>query len=217
MSTPDEPPLVVSADVIAERAGVALDAATRPVIERAVRDVQDDVEAHLGRVITPVTYTEDGLVRPPPGGDWDLQRYPLVEIVTVTAETDDAGQQTGLFTVTYRAGLDARADRDLRPILRYVTAHALAQPELARLWRADQPDGGRRATSLSVEGQSASYEYLTPAGTTAAGRRDTGGGLPTLESLDRWRIAGRRVFQRRGRPGPPWPHGGDREWVRWWP
>lgn len=214
----EPPPLVVTVTELARRLGITEDDTTRPVLEDAIRDTQDEVEAYLGRVITPARYTEEGLFPWPDG--WDLEHYPVVEVETAVAETDpETGQPNGLFTVTYTAGIDARGNRELRPILHYVRQHAMNAPAAAKLWREQQPDGGRRAKSVSAEGQSISWDYLTPSGGTEGGNKKEqgGGGLPTLKSLDRWRVAGRRVFQRRTLPRQPWPYSGDREWRRWWP
>lgn len=208
------PPLVVTVAELARRLEVTLDDTTRPVLEDAIRDTQDDVEAYLGRVITPAQFVEEHLY-PWPGG-WDLEHHPVVDVLSAVEETDDDGNPTGLFTVTYLAGLDARADRELRPILRYVRAHAMSLPPVVRLWRATNPDDARTVTSLSVEGQSVSYANTTP---TGGGQPGPGSGAPgaapTLTSLDRWRVAGRRVFQRRTPPRGPWPYTGDREWRAW--
>lgn len=206
--------LVVSADLVARRLGLNLPLATADqwTVEQAIGDAQVDVEAYLGRPITPVQFTETGL-RPVPGG-WPLANDPVTAIVSVTAEVDGNSLPTGAYTVVYTAGLDATNDPALTPILRYVTAAAMNSPELVRMWRTTYPGLARIVKNLSAEGQSVGYEETTPAGTpwpppvsrsTSAQGPGTfpAGTLPTLKSLDRWRHAGRRIYQR--------PNSG-----RWW-
>lgn len=198
--------LIVTADYIARRLGLPrpLSADDQWTVEEAITEAQSDVEAYLGRAITPTQYTETGLWKAF-DGSYLLTYWPLVDIVSETAETDpDTAQLLGTWTVVYTAGLDAANDPLLAPIRRYVVAAAMNSPSVTDLWEAAQPSAGRVVTSVSAEGQSVSYANTSPAG-GQIGPAGSGspGALPLLSSLDRWRIAGRRVFQRRGEPYPP--------------
>lgn len=201
------PPLIVSVSEVARRIGLQqpLDEDTRWAIEQVIVDAQADVSAYLGRPLTPTTYTETGLV--PWMGGYDLQHAPVLSIVSETAETDtDTGQPTGLFTVVYTAGIDAATNDEMEPIRRYVRTHAIYAPSLQALVRQVDPDLTRKTTAVSVEGQSITYQDVY-ASTSGPGS-GAPGALPVLASLDRWRIAGRRVSRRRTDPSsiPPWPY-----------
>ncbi|MFC6883355.1 hypothetical protein [Actinomadura yumaensis] len=222
MTTPEPPtPLIVSADDVAVRARLPtpLPAVHRMLIEAAIRDAQEDLEGYLGRPLSPRTYTDSG-VWPNPGGGWTLTHDRVLEVLTAVPEVwPGSGEQTGMFTVTYRAGLDAANDPELAPIRRFVRAHAQYSPEVQRLAREVVPDAGRVAKSASTDGQSATWEADVP---TPAPGSGVAGELPTKASCDRWRIAGRRVSQR---PGVtlPWPYDrpGPLAWVPprgwgWW-
>jgi hypothetical protein len=107
---PDDPTLVISPEALAFRAGIPLPLSPddRDTLIEAIEDAQADVVAYLGRPILPTTYTATGLS--PVGDEWNLTLGdPIIEVCTVTAETDDGGQATGYFTVTYRAGSTQRA------------------------------------------------------------------------------------------------------------
>jgi hypothetical protein len=204
--TPQDPDdLVVSTAEVARRAGLTLTEANHPVLVDAIRDATDDVVGYLGRAIVPTSYTESGLF--PIGDEWDLIPLddPVRSVDTVTAETYTDGTPTGYFTVVYTAGLDARSDPDLRPILRYVRAHAMNSPEVTRLWQ--QTSGAKgEVRSVSADGQSISYGPATLGGGGQAGS-GAPGALPTLASLDRWRVAGRRVYQRKTQSyAGDWPY-----------
>jgi hypothetical protein len=198
----DDPVLVVAVDDVARamRLPLPLSADDSWRLSRAIQEAQFDVEAYLGRPITPTVYVEYGLW--PIQGDiwWSLCHAPLIEVLSSVAETID-GQATGTFTVTYTAGLDAANDPQLAPIRRYVAAAAMASPMMIDAWRATRSDGGRVVSSLSTEGQSVSFKYASPLDSSGAGSGTATwpGSPPRLDSLDRWRLAGRRVFQRRER------------------
>lgn len=203
---PEDPTLLVSPETLAVRAGMTLPLteAQREIITDSILDAQSDVTAYLGQQILPAVYTESG--RYDRGdGQWNLndENVPIIEILDVTPETRE-GRPTGLYTITYRAGIDAKNDPLLRPIVRYVTAHALNSPEVTRLWEITVKPKGR-IKSATTEGQSVTYDRATLGGGGNAGS-GAPGALPTLASLDRWRIAGRQVFQRQTSYRPPWPH-----------
>lgn len=196
-------PLIVSIADLAPRLGWSPpNAEQRRALTDALEDAHDDVEAYLGQPITPTTATETGRFAYANG--WELEREPL-RIVSATPEKGPGGELTGMFTVTYEWGLDAAGDPELRPIRRYIIAQALQHPSVVTLWQASQGDAARRVRSLSAEGQSVSFDYLTPGGAevarnangTATAATSAASG-PPLSSLDRWRIAGRRVYQRPG-------------------
>jgi hypothetical protein len=200
---PDAPELVVTPEYIAKKAGVTLPLTEdqREIILDAILDAQADVEAYLGRAIVPTIYTESG--RYDDGsGRWNLT--PLDEpVIEVISNTPDVvyGDLTGTFTITYRAGLNAKDDQALRPIRRYVAAAAMNSPEFVRMWKTATGAKGE-IKSVTTEGQSISYATATLGG----GGKGQPGDLPKLSSLDRWRLAGRRVFQRATVARAPWPH-----------
>ena len=195
--------LPVEASVLAARIGLSVrDASHRTLIEGAILDAQADVEAHLNRPVMPVEYVEAH--RYDTGNGWSLTPLdtPVRSIVSAVPETiGDPPVPTGYFTVTYTAGLDCR-DPDKRPILRYITAHAMNAPEVVRLWEQHSSQD-RSVTGVSVEGQGISYAPATLGGGGAAGS-GAPGALPTLSSLDKWRRVS--VFVRRT------PHAGDEAW-----
>lgn len=191
-------PLVVPAEEVARRIGVPTDPladADLTAITDALYDAQDDIEGYLGRPITPVTVTESGLYPHPDG--WVLREAPVVAVVAATPDTDSLGGLTGTYTVTYTAGLNAAADEKYRTIRREVLATVLEHPAVIRLWRAALPTTDtRRIRSAAVEGQSVTYDFLTPTG--AEGKPEDQ--AARRKRLDRWRLAGRRVFERTGTP-----------------
>jgi hypothetical protein len=208
LTLPDDLGLVVTPEAVAAKAGlpVPLSDEHRTLLTDAILDAQSDVEAYLGRAITPQTFTITG-IWPLGSGEWSFRAadYPVVSIDDATAELDGNNQPTGYFTITYTAGLDGAADPVLRPIRRYVAAHALNAPEVVAEWRkVTVPVGEKR--SASTDGQSVSYAATTLGGGGAAGS-GAPGSLPLLSSLERWKRAGRRVFQRAG-AAPSWPYGG---------
>jgi hypothetical protein len=204
---PESPDLVVSPETLALRAGIPLplSAADRELIIGWIRDAQADVRAYLGVPIMPAVFIETG--RYDVGGEWNLTPLaePVIEITSAVAETI-GGQLTGAYTITYLAGLNAKDDPDLYPIVRYIIAHALNQPGFTLLWKVVTSAKGE-VTSLSTEGQSISYGPATLGGGGAVGS-GAPGSLPDLSSLDYWRVAGRRVFQRRTAHRDPWPYTG---------
>ncbi len=185
----------------------------RWLIERAIGDAQSDLEAYLGRAATPQTYTETGLIEYTNG--WRLQNAPVLSVTSATPENDTSGQPTGLYTVVYVAGLDGAADPELEPLRRFVRTHAIYSTDVQALFRRVAPERARLVEQSSVEGQSVTYaDTYAVTGEPGSG---SPGALPTLASCDRWRIAGRRVFQRPTPYVEPWPweyH--DWRWREWW-
>lgn len=192
MTTPDSPPLVVHPDDLARRLRIPLplDGDVEWDLRQAIADVQADVVAHLGRSITPETRVATGVWAS--AGGWHLpDTEPVLSIVTAVPEADAWGHLTGRFTVTYTCGLDARTEAKYAPIRRYVMAWATVHDAVG----AHVPSSRREITSVSVEGQSVTFK---PVGGVDPATIPVEQRLPQLSSLDRWRIAGRRVFQRRG-------------------
>lgn len=203
---PESAILLVSPESIAVKAGMTLPLteAQREIFTDAILDAQSDVRAYLGVAILPTTFTESG--RHDDGtGKWNLDEdnIPLIEVLDVTPETT-GGLLTGKFTITYRAGLDAKNDPELYAIVRYVKAAALNSPEVTRLWKIATKTKGD-VKSVTTEGQSISYDKATLGGGGVAGS-GAPGSLPTLASLDKWRVAGRQAYQRPTHYRPPWPH-----------
>lgn len=209
---PEDDSLIVSPEYLAKRAKMTLPLSEddRETIREAILDAQSDVVAYLGRPILPAVRVEANVFPYPDG--WRLNSLgddDLIGIVSAVAETDPGtGEPNGLFTITYRYGIDARLD-EYRPIRRYVIAHTLNSSEFTTLWSARTKAKGR-ITSLSAEGQSVGFAKPT------LGREDTGkpgdlspGSLPTLASLDYWRLAGRRVHVATTRTSD-WPFTGTR-------
>ncbi len=193
---PDDPSLIISPEVIAARAGIPLPLTDdqRETLTEAILDAQSDVSAYLGVPLTPEVFVQRDLW--PDRDQWTLTAHGDLDIVGVLSADPQmfAGAPTGYFTVTYAAGLDARNDSLLRPIRRYVRAHAMNSPEVVRAWKvAVNPSGEIR--SLSAEGQSVSFTAPTLGGGTGKAGSGEPGTLPTLGSLDQWRVAGRRVHQ----------------------
>ncbi|MER5322359.1 hypothetical protein [Streptosporangium roseum] len=188
--------MTVTPEKVAVRAGLPpeLDAAHRAVIEEAIEDAYGGVAAYLGYSPVPATFTERGL-RPNPGGTWQLQHDPVIEVLSATPETDPVnGQPTGLFVVVYRAGLDPHADPVYgRALMRYVAAAAAASPMVRRL--AQNVPGARLIKTVNVEGQGVGYED-SGAGAPGSG---AAGAPPTLDSLDGWQ---RRAVSQRPGIGP---------------
>jgi hypothetical protein len=202
----EEPcPLVVPVEKIAIRLGLSqpLDDTSTEIITGAIYDAQAEVEGYLGRPITPTTFIETGRIAYPDG--WRLRESKVISITSAEPEADPiSGQPTGRYTITYIAGIDATQPIYL-PVRRYIENTVLRSGDVVRLWQSMQGKKAQRVRSVSVEGQSISYEYLTPGGveSLASSRAQAGpqatNGAPTLKSLDRWRLAGRRVFIRPGR------------------
>lgn len=191
MSTPDpDAGLVVDVEVVARRAGYTLPLTddARQALRDAIEDAQADVQGYLGRGLLPVEYSESSWRYGPLGAvtSYRLAHGPVVALLEETPV--DGGDY---YVVRYLAGLDART---APPIVRYVLAHAAA---LARQHPNAKGYGAvRRIRSLSVDGQSVSYD----AEGGAAGSGSIGS-LPNLSALDAYRLrAGVKVFQRRGAP-----------------
>lgn len=208
---PEDVSLVVTPEEVAVKAGMTLPLSLddREAVEDAIRDAQADVEAYLGRPLVPTTYVEQD--RLPWHDGWYLVAAPdepLIRVLSTVVQLDPVdGAVTDYFTVTYLAGIDARNDPALRPIRRYVLAHAMNSPEFTRMWRT-RTDAKGVVKNLSAEGQSVTFATPTLSGSETASKPGSGepGALPTLGSLDRWRVAGRRVHQAPSQM-QAWPYG----------
>jgi hypothetical protein len=206
---------VVTPEALATRAGITtpLTAGQREMVRDAILAAQSDVYSYLGREIMPVTHVETGRWAYESGWEFDtLGDDPLIAVVSAVAEVDVvSGLPTGYFTLTYTCGINVRDDPTYYPIKRYVIAHALYSPEFTTLWKTSTNAKGE-VKSLSAEGQSVSFEEATLSGNTTTGTKPgdlTPGTLPTLASLDRWRVAGRRVHQAASNASE-WPFTGRR-------
>src|SRR5690606_8618469 len=133
----------------------------------AIRDAMVDVEAYLGRPITPRTVTETRLW-PNLFGGWTLRHDDILEVISAEPETTAEGQATGYYTVTYTYGMAAVSDPGLGAIRRYVTAAAMNSPAVTALWRTVTGAVGD-IRSVSAEGQSVSYGPATLGGGGTAG------------------------------------------------
>lgn len=211
VDTPENPALVVTPESVAVRAKMPLPLTPeqRETITDAILDAQADVVAYLGRDLLPVEVTETDLWSWGADDTWDFKALgdePLVRVLRIVAQ-ETGGVPNGYFTVTYLRGLDAAHDAALHPIRRYITAHAMNSPEFTSMWKvATRAQGDVK--SLSAEGQSVSFTTPTLGGGGDAGSGKPGA-LPTLGSLDRWRLAGRRVHQGPTRASA-WPFTGSR-------
>lgn len=193
--------LLVSPDDVARRLRMVvpvLDPDERALLTEAITDVQTLVEGYLGRPLTPVTYVEHlspippTLLMPDESG-WPVSNTPLIAIVSAVADLDVDGRATGTYEVTYTAGVDLSA----QPlVLQYIRAHAARHPLVSPL--ADPAT--RVVRSASREGQSLTFEDASKAGVSAG----EAGPLPTLSSLDRWRVAGRQMYVRPGQSPNPY-------------
>lgn len=215
--TPAGSSLVVDTGWLFRKAGITAPTAEQTqVAVDAILDAQSDVIAYLGRPITPTTYVEPHRYAYYDG--WILEAAPdepLIGIVSAVPELDATGAVTDYFTVTYTAGIDARTDPALEPIRRYVRVHALNSPDFTRMWKTATSAQGE-IRSVSAEGQSVTFARanLGAGDTTPKPGSGEPGSLPTLGSLDRWRVAGRRAYQAPTRALSPWDtwDGGDRPW-----
>lgn len=198
---PEDDRLILSPEALATKIGVALPLTTerRSTLRDAIVAAQADVCAYLGRdSLVPTQRTETGLWDA--GPEWLLNcDEDVISIVSTIPEQDLGGAPTGTYTVIYLAGLDAANDPALEPIRRYVIAHAKNQPEVTDLWRVATNTKGRVKT-LSAEGQSVTFETPSLGGGGKTGSGDPGS-LPNIATLDRWRLAGRRVHQATTRYG----------------
>lgn len=228
-------PLAVQPEAVADLLMIPtpLDGKGLGVITRAIRSAQTAVQGHLGRPPVPAQYTEHGLYARPQG--WRLKNTPVIEIVSVTPETDSNSNATGLFSVVYVAGLDSVNDPDLYPIIDYITLSACYSPFVQIYWRQVCASIATRVMSASTEGQSATITDTLPSpgsGTSrsaaaVAAAQAMPGAPPPITSLDTWRISKRRVYQRPTVPGSaaPWPYSypdqGSRDmwfgrYEQWW-
>jgi hypothetical protein len=194
------PPSYVDADLCVDPADVArkisldydaLDTDKQWLIGDAIRDTQSDVAAWLGREIMPTSFRVEGQVQQP-DGKWDLPEQPIVSIDTITPEVDGSGRPTGRYTVDYTAGLNARTMQALHPIRRYVAAAAALDPTITRLSANMRP-----ISAVNVDGQGITYGEGTST-KPSPGAPPLPGQLPSMDTMKRWQVKGRRVFQRRG-------------------
>lgn len=194
--TPEpDPRLVVQPEEVADEAGIPLPLSERDrkIVVGAILDAQADVDGYLGQSPLPTTLVQRGVWDF--GGTWDLARFTDLDVIRVLSsepEMDSDGVATGTFTITYLAGIDARED-EYRPIRRFIVAHAKNSPEFTTVWQRLTKTRGAVKT-VSAEGQSVSFGTATLGGGGAAGS-GAAGSLPTMASMDRWRVAGRRVHQ----------------------
>jgi hypothetical protein len=183
---------------VARKIGLDYDALptnTQWLIDDAIRDAQSDVSAWLGREIMPTAFRVEGQVQQP-NGKWDLPEQPVVSIDAVTPETDALGGFTGRYTIDYTGGLNARTEQALHPIRRYVAAAAALDPTIMRLSAAMRP-----ISAVNVDGQGITYGEGTST-KPMPGAAPQPGQLPSMDTMKRWQVKGRRVFQRRG-DNPP--------------
>lgn len=205
--------LVVKVEEVARRLGLPqpLEESDRWLVEQAIVDAQSDLEAYLGRPVSKAEHTQRHLLRYCNG--FQLKHFPVYEIVSETEELDGASQPTGYWTVVYVAGLDGVADPELEPIRRFIRTHAMYSPLVQALFRRLRPEQARKVASLGVEGQSVTYgdTFATEAQASELGLP---GGLPSMKSCDRWRIAGRMVHMAPTQMTEPWPYESRDPW-RW--
>ncbi|MGR6924562.1 hypothetical protein ACU635_60815 [[Actinomadura] parvosata] len=104
--SPDEL-LVVSPEKVAARAGLTLPLTEeqRETVAEAIGDAFGDVAVYLGMPPLPVTWVQRG-ARGDGRGEWRLAFDPVIEVLSLVAETGPDGELTGLYTITYRAGLN---------------------------------------------------------------------------------------------------------------
>lgn len=212
--------LVVTPEEVGRRLSIKqpMSEDARWIIEQALVDAQSDLEAYLGVPIVPRAFTQTGVL--PQQGGWPLDHGPVVSVTSYTAEIDPIqGGETGRYTVVYTAGLDAANDPDMRPIIRYVRTHAFYSPEVQAMYRQVAPELARTEEQVTVEGQSVRYNRTFA--TTDAPGSGAPGTLPLMSTCDKWRRAGRGVYQRPTVPGSalPWPYDwpyGLPPYDRWW-
>lgn len=190
MTSPTLPPLVVPVEKVARLAGLDhTDENVQYVVEEAIRAATVDVEAYLGRFVVPTEVVETRVVRA-----WNglrLRHSPVRDLVATVAEVDADDTETGLYTVTYVAGIDAAAEAEYAPIRNWVTAAAQVFPPVRRLVAAA---GKREVRTVSAEGQSVTYENSPKSSDVPTA------GVPPLSSVDRWRNADMLVSQDHDRP-----------------
>lgn len=189
---PERDDLVISPEALAQSIKIPLPLSddTRETLTRAILGAQADIFGYLGQPIIPRVYVEHGVYSW--GDEWRLTAHGDTPLIKVISTVPEAGEWD-TWTVTYLAGLDARTGEEFEPIRRYLFAHAANAPDVVRVWRSTaNPE--KVIKSSSTEGQSVSYEVPTLGGGGAAGS-GAPGALPTLSSLDFWRVAGRRVHQ----------------------
>lgn len=196
VDTPEDDRLIMSPEALADSIGMTLPLSSqqRRILRQAIIDAQSDVVAYLGRPVMPQTYVQSGLWAY--GDEWLLTVQgddPVVRVLSTVQEVDPLGGVLDTWTVTFLAGINARDGEEYEPIRRFVRAHAANSPEVTRLWRSVvNPE--KVIKSSSTQGQSISYEVPTLGGGGAAGSGNPGA-LPKISTLDRWRLAGRRVHQ----------------------
>ena len=207
---------VVDPSAVAQRLpGVTVTDALVDAVRTALLDVQADVRAYLGAPILPIRTT----VTVPDGRSEAavLSDYVHARDIEYGINNDQR------VTVAFTHGYDAATDADMEPVRRYVTYHALNQPGVINAWTtAGGAQSLRRVKSEAADGQSASFEYLSPTGQVLSYADSQRGASkpPELANLDYWRIAGRRVFSREGYESDPASvydaMAASRAWGGWW-
>jgi hypothetical protein len=208
---------VVSSDELAARLGLGtVTDDQRALLDYAIADATAQVEAYLGQTLTPREVTDTAVAVPYGGVDVRpyLSQQPVVRVLSMTETTaTDLGVHYGQrYTVTYLAGLDAATDLALAPIRSYVAAAAMNSPQVLQRGQRVNPEAGRTLTSVSVEGQTVGFSAANLGGGGAAGS-GAPGALPKITSLSRWKVAGRRVYQRPGIAPDPLAAGGAWRWL----
>ncbi len=169
----------------------------RTAIVNAIIDAQAVVEGEIHRPLVPVERAFSA-VEPyayAPGGALDPRSWPVLstiydDIVVVSARA----RVDGTFDLVVRIGLDGSQEEPIRAFIRaHATEAVRLDPGVAL--------GQLAVTSVSVEGQSISYEKRSV-------QQGAAGALPTLSSLRRYKRLG--VYQAPSRVGSRWPYIGGR-------
>ena len=192
--------LLVPIDWVARRLGLGstLSETEQHRIADAILDVQADVQTYLGVPLLPVTTSKDF------GYSYEWEQW-LRDLVNVTNVTYEA-LSNGLVRVVATHGYDARTP-EMDPVRRYVQRAVLAHADVMALWSSKAPtEVTRRKKSVSTDGQSITYDYVSPDGQVLSDVAKAG--VPMLASLDYWRVAGRRVAQGHGFGSDPLPADG---------
>lgn len=163
-------------------------------IEDAISRVTSDLVAYLGQPIIPTPIT---LYVGDPSHDigHTLIQYPGARDVEYYIGSNNQPY------VRFVYGIDARFSIDTQPIRDYLRAAVLNDPVVAGLWRSRVGEQrSRLIRSVSTEGQSATFDLLTPTGVAESrdGRGSGSGGGDPRAVLDRWRVAKRRVYMAPG-------------------
>lgn len=195
--------LVTEADVMAALGGIN-DPTTAQInmIRAAIRAVQADITTYLGVPLVPSTAT---VVLPNAYYGID----PAIDLPDYIDPRDFGyvGNPDGSVTVTFTYGYDAANDVRLgAAVRRYILYAVIEQPRIVDLWRTSVGStGAQRIKSASTNGQSVTYEQVGPTGEVIGSRGSKATDIVDLSTLSYWRVAGRRVHQRRGYGSDPMP------------